>query len=224
MLKARLYWLLLAAAVGGLAAAVVVRVAAPTGTESVAMEPVLVARHEIPARTPVSAAAVTVTEVPAGTRHPLALTDPAAAAGRVTLQAIRAGEQVLQADLAAPDEAGYSAAVPPGKRLIAIAVDEVAAVGYHLRPGDWVDALTTRELNGRAVTCRVAAAVRVWAVGTPTQQEGAGSRSVTLVVAPDQAERLVLDSVEGHGLRLVLRPLPQGGVGADEPEGPAGEC
>jgi pilus assembly protein CpaB len=104
--------------------------------------PVVVAARDIPADTTLTEADVEVRQIPGDGRHPEALIDPAAVAGKVTNTSLILGEQVLAKRLLAPEDAlpkTFAREVPPGYRAITLNADEVKTVGGLVQPGDRVD-------------------------------------------------------------------------------------
>ena len=103
---------------------------------------VVTAAQDIPARTVIAPSMLKLTTLPATAKLPDALAAPAAAAGKVSKQAIMKDEQLLPAKLFdTRDESGLAFIVPPGKRAIAVGVNEVVGSGGLLLPGDYVDVL-----------------------------------------------------------------------------------
>lgn len=177
--------------------------------------PVVVARMEIPPKTPITREMVQQVEVPAASVHPHALRKLSDVVGKVAQEQLVDGEQVLNDRVVeqGTTRAGLPYRVPPGKRAVTVAVDEVAAVGWHLQPGDHVDVLGTVEAPGNdgMVTVVVLQDVEVLAVGKELElgrDQGKGKKSevktVTLAVTLSEARPLVLASEEGK-VRFALR-------------------
>ncbi|MDK2881351.1 MAG: pilus assembly protein CpaB [Clostridia bacterium] len=173
---------------------------------------VVVARTAIPARTPIKREMVEQVELPASAVHPHSLRKLDDAVGKVAQEPLVAGEQVLSDRLVAQGDAksGLPYRIPPGKRAVTVPVDEVVAVGWHLRPGDHVDVLGTVEVPGKEGRVTVVALqnVEVLAVGKEIEPEREGKQSevktVTLAVTLAEARLLVLAGEEGV-IRLALR-------------------
>lgn len=69
--------------------------------------------------------------------------------GRVTSQAITAGEPILEQRLAASGvRPGLSAIISPGRRAMTVKVNEVIGVAGFALPGSYVDILVTLNHNG----------------------------------------------------------------------------
>ncbi|HAG07474.1 MAG TPA: Flp pilus assembly protein CpaB [Peptococcaceae bacterium] len=180
--------------------------------------PVVVAQARIPPRTAITRAMVSLKEVPAEYVHPDAVTDLEAVVGKITGAEIARGEQVLKARLLRGDEQkeGLAGVVPPGKRAVAVAVNDVSGVGGALRKGDKVDIVGTLDTDRGAVTTMVLQGIEVLAVndaGRPAAaSEGLGThRTVVLAVTPQEALPLVLATEEGR-IRLLLRSPQDGGT------------
>lgn len=134
------------AGVFGLLSAVLVLVyltdARKGDSTAIATAPAVFAVREIPPRTPITDGMLVVKQVPVDARHPLALEEISGARGQITRVPIAAGEQVLRTKIADQvRDVGFSAAIPEGKRAVAVGVTEVVASGGLLAPGDNVDVI-----------------------------------------------------------------------------------
>lgn len=133
--------------------------------------------------------------------------------GRAVLTNIAPNEPILEQKLA-PREAGAGlpAVIPEGMRALSVRVDDVVGVAGFVEPGTMVDVLATGDPGGTnggdTVTRTILEDVRVLAAGQQTTQDKEGKPQtvsvVTVLVTPDQADRLTLASNEGR-LRLSLR-------------------
>ena len=134
--------------------------------------------------------------------------------GRGVITPIHKNEAVLTSKLAsAKAGAGLPSLIPSGKRALSVQVNEVISVGGFVAPGTHVDVLLTgRPMTSGAqdvMTTTVLENVEVLAAGQEIQQnpEGGKPRAVTvitLLVTPEEAQRLTLASSEGH-IQLALR-------------------
>ncbi|MBC7104707.1 MAG: Flp pilus assembly protein CpaB [Firmicutes bacterium] len=169
--------------------------------------PVVVAATRIPARTAITAPMVRVREVPEAYVHPGAFARPEEVLGKVTRAEVVAGEQILRERLLSEGEGRetLAAAVPPGRRAVAVAVDAVSGVAGAVVPGDRVDVVGTFDVEGPLSTVFLQG-LQVLAVSEPDLESktGAGPRTVTLAVTPQEAQALALVSEKGR-LRLLLR-------------------
>jgi pilus assembly protein CpaB len=114
----------------------------------------------------------------------------------------------------APEGAGSGLppAIPPGLRAVSVKVNEVIGVAGYVLPGTHVDVVATVSPTQQAadMTSKVILTdVLVLAAGTKIEQGNGDEKPVavsvvTLLVDPDQAERLTLASTEGK-IQLALR-------------------
>ncbi len=148
--------------------------------------------------------------------------DPEALVGRVNLTPLAAGVPILESMLAPPGTApGLPSMIPTGYQGMAVKVDEFAGVGGFLKPDDKVDVVATfnvkrtKEGNTETVTRTILRDIRVLAVAQETTPNENNQpmvvRSVTLLVKPQQAQRLSLAATRGT-ITLSLRS----GQGMDE--------
>jgi pilus assembly protein CpaB len=109
------------------------------------MKDVLVATTDILQNTVLDERLVQRIQVPAKYLQPKALSDVAAARGRVLSVPVPQGAQILGTYLTDLGETALSYEVPRGRRAITIAVSDVTGVGGLVRPGNFVDILGTFE-------------------------------------------------------------------------------
>lgn len=148
--------------------------------------------------------------------------------GSVAIVPIKKGEQITFTKISEPSmRTGLAPEVAPGKRAVAISVNEVSAVGKLIKPGDRVDVIAVmegRDRNDKTVRT-VLQDVSVLAVGKYVtnnlarviEKEGKRERvrnlnesdsygAVTLEVDPAQAQLLVLvQAMNANGIVLTLR-------------------
>jgi pilus assembly protein CpaB len=106
------------------------------------LTPIVVAARALPAGQPIPADALRVQPLPI---HPAgAVSDTALVTGRVPLTEIAADAPVLDAQLSS----SLAVSIQPGERAIAVRVDETNAVGYQIRPGNFVDVFFTLHRDG----------------------------------------------------------------------------
>jgi pilus assembly protein CpaB len=140
----------------------------------------------------------------------------ARAVGRGVLQPISRGEFILSSKLADKDVAGLPALIPPGMRALSVRVNDVISVAGFVLPGTRVDVLLTGNpgAGGESVTTTVLENVAVLATGQKLERNAAGEPQstpvITLLVSPEDAQKLTLASQEGR-IQLSLRnPLDTG--------------
>ena len=131
--------------------------------------------------------------------------------GRGVILPISRGEFILPSKLAPENAgAGLPSLIPPGMRAVSVRVNEVVSVAGFVGPGTRVDILLTGTPNGSSEdqTTTVLQNVAVIASGHTLERNAAGEAQttpvITLLVSPDDAERLALASSEGH-IQLALR-------------------
>src|SRR5712672_941497 len=131
--------------------------------------------------------------------------------GRGVVVPIAKGEFILPAKLA-PENAGTGlpSLIPPGMRAVSVRVNEVVSVAGFVTPGTRVDVLLTGTpgAGGEQQTTTVLQNVAVLASGHTLERTSTGEAQntavITLLVSPDDAQRLTLASSEGH-IQLALR-------------------
>ena len=156
---------------------------------------------------------------PAGALPDGSFEDPKAIVGRGLIVSVVRHEPILPAKLASKEAgSGLPPIIPPGKRAMSVRVNEVIGVAGYVLPGTHVDVVATASSSSRAedMTSKVVLSnVEVLAAGTRLEQDSKDGKPmqvtvVTLLVTPEEAERLTLASTEGK-IQLALRnPLDAG--------------
>jgi len=131
--------------------------------------------------------------------------------GRGVILPISKGEFVLPSKIAG-ENAGYGlpGLIPPGMRAMSVRVNEVVSVAGFVLPGTRVDVLLTGNPTGaqEQQTTTVLENVAVIATGQRLERSSGGEPQsvpvITLLVSPDDAQRLTLASTEGR-IQLALR-------------------
>jgi pilus assembly protein CpaB len=130
---------------------------------------------------------------------------------RGLIQSVVANEPLTESKLA-PIEAGAGLppSIPPGMRAVSIRVNDVIGVAGFTVPGTRVDVLVTLRDKDESMTRAVLSNIQVLTAGTMIDQDKAKdgqpirSAVVTLLVTPDDAEKITLAQNAG-GITLVLR-------------------
>ena len=124
---------------------------------------------------------------------------------------ISKGEFILPNRLAGENAgAGLPALIPPGMRAVSVRVNEVVSVAGFVTPGTRVDVLLTGSPSGAGEqqTTTVLQNVAVLASGHTLERTSTGEAQntavITLLVTPDDAQRLTLAAKEGT-IQLALR-------------------
>ncbi len=139
--------------------------------------------------------------------------------GRGVIVPLVKGEPILPAKLASKEAgSGLPPVIPEGMRAVSVRVNEVVGVAGYVLPGNRVDVVATAsptQSRSDTISKVVLANVQVVTAGTRIEQDQEEGKPVqvtvvTLLVNPEQAERLTLASTEGK-IQLALRnPLDQG--------------
>lgn len=139
--------------------------------------------------------------------------DPAAIVGRGLIVSVVRNEPILPGKLAAKEAgSGLPPIIPAGKRAVSVRVNEVIGVAGYVLPGTRVDIVATQSPTNKTedmMSKVVLSNVEVLTAGTRLEQEGKDGKPmqvtvVTLLVTPDESERLTLASSEGK-IHLALR-------------------
>jgi pilus assembly protein CpaB len=132
--------------------------------------------------------------------------------GRGLITPVSANEPLMTAKLADKEAGGgLPIVIPEGMRAVSVEVDEVIGVAGFVTPGTRVDVLVTLSSDaGRdeAATRLILQNVQALASGQTTQRSANGEPQtttvITLLVTPEQAEKLTLAATEG-AIQLALR-------------------
>jgi pilus assembly protein CpaB len=185
----------------------------PVKTVSVPTRPVVVARANLALGTELRAEDLVASPWPEGSIPEGAFSDVSQIVGRGLIASVVMHEPILPGKLASKEAgSGLPPIIPPGKRAVSVKVNEVIGVAGYVLPGTFVDVVTTQSPTMRPedMTSKVVLTqVQVLAAGTRLEQEGKDGKPmqvtvVTLLVTPEQAERLALASNEGK-IHLALR-------------------
>jgi pilus assembly protein CpaB len=124
---------------------------------------------------------------------------------------ITKGEFILPTKLAGENAgSGLPSLIPPGMRAVSVKVNEVVSVAGFVTAGTRVDVLLTGTPNGGSEpqTTTVLQNVAVLAAGSKLERnqngEPVNTPVITLLVSPDDAQKLALASSEGK-IQLALR-------------------
>jgi pilus assembly protein CpaB len=129
--------------------------------------------------------------------------------GRVTRVPVFKGEAIVPGRLAPLGTGpGLEVKISPGKRAMAVRINDVAGISGLIQPNSRVDVLVTMGGRGNQVSKVFMENMRVLSVGTQVQRglDGmpADGKTATLEVTPTEAERLAVAMGQGT-IQLVLR-------------------
>jgi len=175
---------------------------------------IVVAAIDLPLASKIRPEDLKLAEWPADHLPAGAVRDPKEVSERILISRVLAGQPVLPGMLAAKNAGnGLAALIPPNMRAMAVRVDDVVGVAGFIHPDDRVDVLVTLRPNrpGGETTSKVFMQnVKVLAVGQDveandqTRMHANPATVATLLVSPQDSERLALASQEGRIL-LTLR-------------------
>ena len=200
---------------GLLAAASVSRYLSSAQAYTKNLSSVAVAKVAIPVGTKIIPEQVMVVQFPKESTPDGAFESAEKLAGRVAVTNIAPREPITEARLAPEGTAGgLSAVIPEGYRAMTVKVDDVVGISGFIMPGTLVDVVVTIDPQEKAgmqdpISKIVLQNIKVLANGQnidkPQDQREANSvKAVTLLVTPEQAEKLALAASEGK-LQLVMR-------------------
>ena len=185
----------------------------PGKTVTIPTTKVAVAGSDLDIGDEITKDSVRLIEWPSNAAPANGISDPNEVIGRGLVMPMIQNEPFLELKLAPKDAgAGLPPAIPPGLRAVSVKVNEVIGVAGYVLPGTHVDVVATVNptQNSTDVTSKVILTnVLVLAAGTKIEQGEKDKKPiavsvVTMLVDPEQAERLTLASTEGK-IQLALR-------------------
>ena len=179
----------------------------------VATRPVVVAAVDIAEGSALTSSAMTVAQWPEVTVPAGVFDRTDSLLGRVARVAIFKGEAMVPGRLApSGTTAGLEVKIAPGKRAMAVRIDDVAGLSGLIQPNSRVDVLVTLRDQATEKSEQVSklfmSNMRVLSMGTEVQRGADGkptnATTAALEVTPDEAERLAVAMREGT-IQLVMR-------------------
>jgi len=184
-----------------------------TRTVSIPTRPVVVAAADLDVGAELRREDIRIIDWPANGVPANAFSDPKDVIGRGIVLPLIQNEPILPMKLASTEAgSGLPPAIPPGLRAVSVRVNEVIGVAGYVLPGTRVDVVATVSPTGQSgdMTSKVILTnVQVLAAGTKIERDTDRNKPmpvsvVTLLVDPEEAERLTLASTEGK-IQLALR-------------------
>ena len=185
----------------------------PAKTTSMPTRPVVVAASDLDIGAELRREDIRIVDWPANALPANSISDPKDVVGRGLVLPVIENEPFLPMKLAAKDAgSGLPPVIPPGLRAVSVRVNEVIGVAGYVLPGTRVDVVATVSPSGQGsdMTSKVILTnVQVLAAGTKIDRETDKNKPmpvsvVTMLVNPEEAERLTLASTEGK-IQLALR-------------------
>jgi len=188
----------------------------PAGEPAMKTVDVIVAQHPLKLGTAITKDDVKLTRWPADAQVPGAFAKIEDVLERGLITGVEENEPLTNAKVAPLGAgAGLPPSIPPGMRAVSVKVNEVIGVAGFVVPGTRVDVMVTlgsrQQQDGIARV--VVSNVQVLTAGTRYDQENAKdgkpipSTVVTLLVAPDDGERIALAASEGQIMLTLRNPL-----------------
>lgn len=178
---------------------------------------VVVAHHPLKLGDRVTTDHVKVVKWPAETQMPGALSTIADVIDRGVITPVEENEPLTNAKLAPLEAgAGLPPSIPPGMRAVSVKVNEVIGVAGFVVPGTRVDVMVTltgRQQQQESLTRVVVSNAQVLTAGTKYDQENAKEGKpipttvVTLLVTPEDGERVALAASEGQIMLTLRNPM-----------------
>ena len=201
---------ILALALGFIVSVSVYKKLQSPGANSDSGADVIVAANDLQVGARVEERDIRIIRIPSADLPPGAPRKRSDVIGHGVIVPISKGEFILPNRLAGENAgSGLPSLIPPGMRAVSVRVNEVVSVAGFVTPGTRVDVLLTGAPGtGEQQTTTVLQNVAVLASGHTLERSSTGEAQntavITLLVTPDDAERLTLASSEGK-IQLALR-------------------
>ena len=172
---------------------------------------IVLASRDLPAGVVLTSDDLKLTAWPVGTALPGYFSKVGDVLNRLLIYPVGAKEPILDRNLAVQGSGlGLSVKIPPGMRATSVRSNEVVGVAGFLYPGSRVDVLATFTLPGNtdSITQTILQDVEVLTAGEKIEPDPQGKPEtenvVTLLLAPEESQKLLLASTQGT-IQFVLR-------------------
>jgi pilus assembly protein CpaB len=173
----------------------------------------VVASKPVPVGTMLAADDLKVIGWPSDSQVPGGFSKPEEIVGRGLIESVNQNEPITESKLA-PREAGAGLppTIPPGMRAMAVRVNDVVGVAGFTVPGTRVDVIVTAKSGQDSMSRAVLSNIQVLTSGTRMEQQKKDNQPiattvVTLLVTPQDAEKLALAAGEGSVILALRNPL-----------------
>ena len=173
----------------------------------------VVAARPIPVGTMLAPEDVKVVPWPEDNRVPDAFEKPEEVVGRGLVQSVSLNEVITDPKLAPRSSgAGLPPTITPGMRALAVRVNDIIGVAGFVVPGTHVDVIVTAHTNQDTMSRAVLSNIQVLSAGTRLEQQKKDGQPiptsvVTLLLTPQDAERLALASNDGSIVLSLRNPI-----------------
>jgi len=186
---------------------------------------VVVATHDMPVGTLVRTSDIKLVNYPEKDVPKGVVFDAKLATGRVLLVPLNLNEPVLAAKLSQPTSVeGVASVIEQGYRAVSVSITEVSGVAGLIQPGSKVDVLFTRPGSMAEATTstilqnvKVLSAGRILQAGQVADPKAPKSPVVTLVLRPEEIQKLELAKNEGKISLSLRNPLDNSADASAEP-------
>jgi pilus assembly protein CpaB len=181
-----------------------------SGNHAESMIDVIVAANDLPVGAKIGPSDIKIISIPATDLPERAPRRKADVLDHGVILPIGKGDFILPSKLAGDNAgAGLPSLIPPGMRAVSVRVNDVVSLAGFVTPGTRVDVLMTGTPTGsEQQTTTVLQNIAVLAAGHTLERSATGEPTntpvITLLVSPDDAQRLTLASAEGH-IQLSMR-------------------
>lgn len=178
-------------------------------SSAVATRPVVVAKYDIPLGAAIEDWALQVEQWPVPAIPDGAYEAPDSVVGRVARVDVFPGDALVPGRLAPKGtNPGLEAKITPGKRALALRIDDVSGLAGMIQPNSRVDVLLTMDGPNTRTAKLFMPNMRVLAMGSEVQRDEDGdpinTSVATLEFTPEEAERMAVAMSQGR-IQLALR-------------------
>lgn len=191
--------------------------ALPVREVEVARVQAVVAARALPIGTLLTKDDVKLVAWPAASQVPGAFASVDQVTNRGLVNGVSENEPITESKLAPPGSGGgLPPTIPEGMRAISVKVNEVVGVAGFVIPGTRVDVLVAVQTDKDKIARAVVNNIQVLTAGTRFDQENAQKEGkpiptsvVTLLVTPEDAEKITLAAEQGRIMLTLRNPLDQ---------------
>jgi pilus assembly protein CpaB len=173
----------------------------------------VVANQAVPIGSMLTADQLKVVPWPTDSQVPGGFSKPEEIVGRGAIEPLSENEPVTESKLAPRSSgAGLPPTITPGMRAMAVRVNDVVGVAGFTVPGTRVDVIVTANSGPESMSRVVLSNIQVLTAGTKLEQEKKDNNPiatsvVTLLVTPQDAEKLALAAADGSVVLALRNPI-----------------
>jgi pilus assembly protein CpaB len=173
----------------------------------------VVANQAVPIGSMLTADQLKVVPWPTDSQVPGGFSKPEEIVGRGAIEPLSENEPVTESKLAPRSSgAGLPPTITPGMRAMAVRVNDVVGVAGFTVPGTRVDVIVTANSGPESMSRVVLSNIQVLTAGTKLEKEKKDNNPiatsvVTLLVTPQDAEKLALAAADGSVVLALRNPI-----------------